>query len=112
MSIQVEPEETIRPDVSHIITEDDEPVDNMFSEKQMRLLTEPLYTSWKPDRKFLAAANVGVFSSVHRPAIVPDMFLSMDVEPHENWWKKEHRSYFILGIWEVPGCGDRDRFES
>lgn len=31
---------------AHLITEDDNPVDNLFSEKQQRLLTEPIYTSW------------------------------------------------------------------
>ena len=35
-------------DYESIITEDDEPVDSLISEKQMRLLTEPLYAGWKP----------------------------------------------------------------
>ena len=30
------------PVVDHLVTEDDTPVDSFFSEKQMRLLTEPL----------------------------------------------------------------------
>ncbi len=38
------------PDVSHLITEDDTPVDNLFSEKQQRLLTRPLYVTSKPIR--------------------------------------------------------------
>jgi len=29
----------VRPDVEHLVTEDDTPVDNLFSEKQKRLLT-------------------------------------------------------------------------
>ena len=33
-------------DLSHIVTEDDTPVDNLFSERQMRLLVESLYVSW------------------------------------------------------------------
>jgi hypothetical protein len=32
-------------DISHIVTEDDEPVDNIFSAVQQRLLVEPLYSS-------------------------------------------------------------------
>ena len=36
-------------DYESLITEDNEPVDNVFSEKQQRLLVEPLYTSWKPE---------------------------------------------------------------
>jgi hypothetical protein len=31
--------------ISNLITEDDEPVDSPISEKEMRLLTEPLYSS-------------------------------------------------------------------
>ena len=34
--------------VNALVTEDGEPVDNVFSEKQQRLLTEPLYSSWTP----------------------------------------------------------------
>jgi Uma2 family endonuclease len=84
------------PDMSHIVTEDDEPVDNLFSDKQQRLLVEPLYTSWQKERTFLADANVGVFRGLHMPPLVPDMFLSMDVRVgDEDWWLKENRSYFI-----------------
>ena len=38
------PEEFL-PDIDDLVTEDDIPVDNIFSEKQQRLLTEPLYSS-------------------------------------------------------------------
>jgi hypothetical protein len=34
------------PDIQGLITEDDTPVDNLPSEKQQRLLTEPLYSAW------------------------------------------------------------------
>jgi Uma2 family endonuclease len=97
--------------VQNLVTEDDEPVENIYSEKQARLATEPLYSSWQPQktedapeekRKFLAAANVGIFFSVHRPPLVPDMFLSMDVEVHEDWYAKEHRSYFVWEFDKVP----------
>ena len=84
------------PDMSHIVTEDDEPVDNLFSAKQQRLLVEPLYTAWQKERLFLADANVGVFRSPYLPPLVPDMFLSLDVRVgDEDWWLKENRSYFI-----------------
>ncbi len=90
------------PDISQIVTEDDTPVDNLFSAKQQRLLVEPLYSSWQYKNSFLADANVGVFSAVHRPPIVPDMFLSLDVEVAENWWAKEHRSYFLWEFGKPP----------
>ena len=90
------------PDLSHIITEDDTPVDNVFSEKQQRLLVEPLYNSWQPGRPFFAAANVGVFYATHQPPLVPDMFLSLDVQPDEDIWRKENRSYFLWKFGKPP----------
>ena len=66
------------PDTSHLITETEEPVDNLFSEKQMRLLTEPLYASWHPKRSFWVAANVGMYEALNAKAVVPDVFLSLD----------------------------------
>src|SRR5229473_7405843 len=96
-------------DVNNLITEDDTPVDNLFSEKQQRLLTEPLYSSWAGPagptdarRKFLAAANVGLFPSVHQPPLVPDVFLSLDVEVAEDWYDKSHRSYFFWEFGKAP----------
>lgn len=94
----------------NIVTEDDEPVDNLFSSKQQRLLTRSLYSSWKPQptketkkqRKFLADTNVGVFFSRYEQPLVPDFFLSLDVEPHADWYAKEHRSYFVWEFGKVP----------
>ena len=40
------------PDVTDLVIEADEPVDSIFAEKQARLLTEPLYSTWAgPPRK-------------------------------------------------------------
>ncbi|KAF0248775.1 MAG: hypothetical protein FD167_1820 [bacterium] len=91
-------------DISQLITEDDESVDNFLTEKQERLLTEPLYSCWKPhnNRSFLVAANVGVFNSIYLSAIVPDVFLSMDVEIPDDWWEKEKRSYFNWEFGKPP----------
>jgi len=90
------------PDISHIITEDDTPVDNIFSEKQQRLLAESLNGSWNPGRLFVAAANVGVFNKISDPAVVPDMFMSLDVQLPEDIWKKRNRSYFIWEYGKPP----------
>ena len=92
-------------DIESLVTEDDEPVDNMLSEKQQRMLTEPLYSSWAgpgAGRPFLAAANVGVFPEPRNPAIVPDVFLSLDVQAPENLWEKAHRSYFVWEFGKPP----------
>lgn len=90
------------PDITNLITEDETPVDNLPSEKQQRLLVEPLYSGWDVDRPFLAAANVGVFRAVNQPPVVPDIFLSLDVEVAENWWDKAHRSYFLWEFGKPP----------
>ncbi|MBV7327643.1 Uma2 family endonuclease [Chloroflexi bacterium TSY] len=93
------------PDTSHLITEDDSPVDNMFSEKQQRLLADPPYSSWSGpgnERPFLVATNVGVFYQIDEPAIVPDVFLSLDVKMPEDWWKTEGRSYLIWAMGKPP----------
>lgn len=96
--------------IKNLVTEDDEPVDNLFSAKQQRLLVTTLYHSYSPPpnedaapeeqlqpRQFMADANVGVFSSPYQPPLVPDVFLSLDVQPHADWLASEHRAYFI---WE------------
>ena len=96
---------TLGVEIETLVTEDDTPVDNMPSEKQQRLLTEPLYSSWSgpgAGRTFLAAANVGVFPEPRNPAIVPDVFVSLDVQVHENWWDKAHRSYFVWEFGKPP----------
>ena len=87
------------PDVSGLITEDDTPVDNVYSEKQMRLLTEPLYTSWTPKEggRYFLAANVGVFATASNEALVPDVFLSLDTTPKQPFKEKRNRCYFV---WE------------
>ncbi|MGH8056161.1 MAG: Uma2 family endonuclease [Candidatus Entotheonellia bacterium] len=95
----------ISPDIQCLITEDETPVDNLPSEKQQRLLIDPLYSAWagpRAGRPFLAAANVGIFALARNPAIVPDMFLSLDVQVAEDWWRKEHRSYFLWEFGKPP----------
>ena len=71
-------------------------MDNVYSEKQQRLLTEPLHSSWRGRRvaPFVAMANVGLFDDVNRPPLVPDMLLSMDVELPADLDAKNHRCYF------------------
>src|SRR5687768_16485211 len=71
------------PNVDHLVTEDDTPVDSILSEKAMRLLTEPLYNNWPRfggTEPFLVAANVGMFYSDEAPPLVPDVLLSLDVK--------------------------------
>lgn len=95
--------------IENLVTEDDEPVDNLFSAKQQRLLVESLYTAWTPTfpgtnekRSFFADANVGLYFSVHQPPLVPDMFLSMDVEVSADLDLDAYRSYFVWEFGKVP----------
>ncbi len=103
-------DEVEEPDVSLLVTEDDAPVDSILTEKQERLLTEPLYSSWSgppPDeagaaRSFAALANVGLFSSPSEPPVVPDMMLSLDVTIPAELSDKKNRSYFVWRYGKSP----------
>lgn len=74
--------ESYKLDLSHLVTEDDEPVDP-FSGSQQRLLVSSLYTTWSgspgTNRSFIALANVGLFYDVHQQAVVPDVQVSIGV---------------------------------
>ena len=93
------------PDISHIITEDEAPVDNIFSERQMGLLRDALYASWQEPGEtgaFVALANVGLFYAIHQDPYVPDVLVSVDVTLPDEVWQKEHRSYFIWEYGKPP----------
>ena len=55
------------PAVEQLVTEADTPVDDMFSETQLRLLSGSLKETWLGPgerRSFILAANIGVFRSL------------------------------------------------
>ncbi|KAM3099483.1 Uma2 family endonuclease [Phormidesmis sp. 146-12] len=89
-------------DISHLVIEDDIPVDNFQSEKQQRLLVEPLYSSWSPEVSFIAAANVGLFYALKQDPIVPDAFLSLNLQMPADWSQKQNRSYFVWEFGKLP----------
>jgi Uma2 family endonuclease len=94
-------------ETDHLITEDDEPVDNVFSEKQQRLLVEPLYTGvslWNtpPERTFIACCNVGIFAANQNPAIVPDALLSVNVSNRRTMDFGKIWSYFAWYFGKLP----------
>ena len=90
------------PDISHFVIEDDTPVDNFQSEKQQRLLVDPLYSSKVLSTPFIAAANVGLFYAVKQDPIVPDAFLSLKVQMPADWSERKNRSYFVWEFGKVP----------
>jgi hypothetical protein len=104
MSQSVVPDPDIAPDISHLTIEDDTPVDNLISEKQQRLLTETLYSNSDvfESRPFLVAANVGVFYAIRQPPLVPNVFLSLDVEVPQDWREKKNRTYFVWEFGKSP----------
>jgi Uma2 family endonuclease len=90
------------PNIDHIVTEDGAPVDNQFSEKQQRLLTESLYASWQPGEPFVAMSNVGLFFAIRTPAFVPDTLVSLGVSSPTDPFPKNHRSYFVWEYGKPP----------
>ncbi|NEP89399.1 MAG: Uma2 family endonuclease [Okeania sp. SIO2C2] len=99
---QPEDFEFVEPDISDVITEDDTPVDNLITEKQQRLLTTTLYSSFQTDLPFLATVNVGLFYSEKIPQLVPDIILSLRVQVPEDWSQKQNRSYFVWYFGKPP----------
>jgi Uma2 family endonuclease len=89
-------------DISHLVIEDDTPVDNFQSEVQQRLLVEPLYSSKPLPTPFLAAANVGLFYKLKGDPIVPDALLSLGVQRAEDFSQRQNRSYFVWEFGKVP----------
>ena len=85
------------PDLSKLVTQDDTPVDSYLAEKQQRLLAGSLYSSWSPpgeSNSFLVQANVGYFYAYRLPPLVPDVMLTLDVQPAGELHTKEGHSYF------------------
>lgn len=101
--MQLDPE--MIPDLSKLVTDDDTPVDNIYVEKQQRLLTEPLYSSWPgpgEGKPFLALTNVGWFYAYKEPPLVPNVLLSLGVRAHSELRKKEGHSYYQWVMGKSP----------
>ncbi|QYX31392.1 Uma2 family endonuclease [Sphaerospermopsis torques-reginae] len=90
------------PDLTNVIIDDGEPVDNLISEKQQRLLVSSLYSSFNADQPFLATANVGLFYAANKPPLVPDIMLSLEVTLPEDWSEKKDQSYFTWNFGKSP----------
>lgn len=93
------------PDYSQFVVDDGgTPMDNVFIEKQLRLLPAILYISWSgpgEGRTFQAYNDVGLFYAVKEPPLSPDFMLSLDVEPGDTTLP-EYRSYFVWHRGKVP----------
>ncbi len=93
------------PNYDLIVTEDDTPVDSLFSFRQMTLLCDSFYASWPrsgEERPFVAMSNVGLFFALKQPPLVPDFLLSVGVTVPEDLLPKSNRSYFIWNYGKPP----------
>jgi Uma2 family endonuclease len=91
--------------IEELIIQDDEPVDNILVEKQQRLLTEPLESSWKgpgKGRPFSVFCNVGLFPEKKQTPLVPDVMLVVDVSWKVDAKRKETLSYFLWIVGKPP----------
>jgi len=88
-------------DYENLITEDDEPVDNIFSEREQKLLTFSIHDSWKTNRSFISLGNVGIYDWTPTTPVVPDVLLSLDVTAPDDILQKAHRTY-MFSIYKKP----------
>jgi hypothetical protein len=91
------------PNLDELEIEDGKPMENIFAEKQQRLLTEPIYSS-RPlgERPVLVCANVGLFYKMKTPGLAPDIMLSLDVQLGADLERRENRSYYIWEMGKSP----------
>ena len=89
-------------DISHLVLEDDKPVDNFQSAQQQRFLVQTLYDSQALPVPFLAEANVGLFYQPKEDPIVPDVLLSLGVQRGDDYSQRENRSYFVWELGKLP----------
>jgi Uma2 family endonuclease/ribosomal protein L14E/L6E/L27E len=89
-------------DYDKFVTEDETPVDNLFSETQQRIYIDPLYASQWTDRDFMACSNVAIYYKPKVAPIVPDMFLSFDVTKPKEWHDKKNKCYFLWRMKKAP----------
>ena len=88
------------PNLDEQVIEDDEPVDNIFAEKQQRLLAESLNLNWQgpgEGHSFQVFANVGLLFQDKQPGLSPDVMLATDIPTGGDLNLRENRSYFL---WE------------
>ncbi len=88
------------PDANLLVTENDT-LDNFAAAKYKRLLISSLYSSLQ-NQTFLAEANVAIYYTDLQPPIVPDVFLSLDVQVPKNWWEKQNRCYMVWRFGKPP----------
>jgi hypothetical protein len=96
-------DDDLEPDISHLQIEDDQPVDNIFSEKQQQLLVDSLDASLCDDlRPLVTLANVGLFASPDQPPMVPDVMVAFQKTAPGPLDKKKNKTYLIWNYGSPP----------
>jgi Uma2 family endonuclease len=93
------------PNLDELVIEDGKPVDNIYIEKQERLLAEALNINrdnWASGRPFQVFANVGLFFANKQDPLVPDVMLVVDARGGTDLDLRENRSYFLWVIGKPP----------
>src|SRR5580692_12336106 len=95
---------------ARLVTEDDVPVDNLYSEKARRLLPGSLHSGWSgpptPEgdapRPFVAMSDVGLFFTTTEEPLSPDVLVSLDVTLPPDIHEQKGKSYFVWRYGKVP----------
>lgn len=91
--------------VEQLVTEDDEPAESFYIEKQRCFLTQTLYDACQQVNQgctFLACANVGLFYHIDYLPLVPDVMVSLNVQLPDDLWEKNHRAYMTWHYHKLP----------
>ena len=86
------------PSADELLDSDETPVDNELQELIPALLKSILLMIWESRQDWLFAIDMGIYSSPELPPIVPDAFLSLDVE---RCYDEELRPSYVLWDEEV-----------
>ena len=96
-------DECFEPDISHLVIEDGEPVDNIFSEKQAQILIESLQASLREElMPCITLTNVGLFASPNLPPLVPDVLVTFEMSPPGSLEEKKNKTYLIWNYGRAP----------
>lgn len=93
------------PDLDSFAFGDLAPVENIFIEKQQRLLTEPLYSGWagpQSGKSFQAFAGVGFFYGNTTRGQTPNVMVATDTHASTDLSESSNNAYFGWLRWKPP----------
>jgi Uma2 family endonuclease len=101
---------TLEEQEARLVTEDEKPVENLYSEKARRLVPGSLHDGWSGPppradgqrRPFVAMADVGLFFTPTEEPLVPDVLVSLDVSLPADISVQKGKSYFVWRYQKVP----------